>query len=223
MGYAIAIDGPAGAGKSSIAKQMAEKLGFIYVDTGALYRTIGLAVYRKAGRTDDPAVISEVAADVDVDLGYNEKGQRVYLGGEDVSEEIRKEEISHMASVVSAVPAVREKLLDLQRSMAREHDVIMDGRDIGTVILPDADTKIFLVCPAEERAKRRVVQLEEDGMEADYEQILEDIRLRDERDMNRAVSPLKKAEDAIEFNTTGMTAEGSAEKLIEITGLKKDA
>ncbi len=219
MGYAIAIDGPAGAGKSSIAKRIAESLGFIYVDTGALYRVIGLAVYRKAGRTDDEEIIKEVARDVEVSLDYNEKGQRVYLSGEDVSEEIRKEEISHMASVVSAVPYVRERLLELQRQMAREHDVIMDGRDIGTVILPDADLKIFLTCPAEERAQRRLLQLEKMGLSGDYDQILEDIRLRDERDMNRATSPLKKADDAIEMDTSGYTADGMAERVIRECGL----
>ncbi len=219
MGFAIAIDGPAGSGKSSIAKRLAEKLGYIYVDTGALYRTIGLAVFRKAGKTDDPALISEVAGNIDVDLGYNEKGQRVFLDGEDVSEESRKEEIRHMASVVSAVPFVRERLLDLQRSMAREHDVIMDGRDIGTVILPDADLKLFLLCPAEERAKRRVAQLEKAGMEADYEQILKDIHIRDERDTTREISPLKKADDAHEFNTVGHTADSSAEEIVERFGL----
>ncbi len=219
MGYAIAIDGPAGAGKSSIAKRIAESLGFIYVDTGALYRVIGLAVYRKAGRTDDEEIIKEVARDVEVSLDYNEKGQRVYLSGEDVSEEIRKEEISHMASVVSAVPYVRERLLELQRQMAREHDVIMDGRDIGTVILPDADLKIFLTCPAEERAQRRLLQLEKTGLSGDYDQILEDIRLRDERDMNRATSPLKKADDAIEMDTSGYTADGMAERVIRECGL----
>ena len=219
MGYAIAIDGPAGAGKSSIAKRIAESLGFIYVDTGALYRVIGLAVYRKAGRTDDEEIIKEVARDVEVSLDYNEKGQRVYLSGEDVSEEIRKEEISHMASVVSAVPYVRERLLELQRQMAREHDVIMDGRDIGTVILPDADLKIFLTCPAEERAQRRLLQLEKMGLSGDYDKILEDIRLRDERDMNRATSPLKKADDAIEMDTSGYTADGMAERVIRECGL----
>ena len=221
MGYAIAIDGPAGAGKSSIAKRLAEKLGYIYVDTGALYRTIGLAVHREAGNCEDPETISKIAADVRVDLGYNEKGQRVYLGEEDVSEEIRREEIGHMASVVSAVPYVREHLLDLQRDMAKAHDVIMDGRDIGTVILPDADLKLFLVCPAEERARRRVLQLEEAGMEADYDQILKDIHLRDERDTTREISPLRKADDAVEFSTVGMTADQSVDKIIEQCGLEK--
>ena len=218
MCYAIAIDGPAGAGKSSIAKCIAERLGILYVDTGALYRVIGLSVFREAGDTSDPEVISEIAARTHVALKHNEKGQRVFLEGEDVSEEIRKEEIGHMASVVSAVPFVREKLLSLQRDIAKTNSVVMDGRDIGTRILPDAQLKIFLTCPAEERAKRRVRQLQEAGETADYRKILEDIRIRDHRDSTREISPLVKAEDAVEFDTSGMTAEGSADRIIEEYG-----
>ncbi len=215
MSYAIAIDGPAGAGKSSIAKCLADRLGIIYVDTGALYRVIGLAVYREAGICSDPDVICRIAGKTQVKLLHNEKGQRVYLADEDVSEEIRREEISQMASIVSAVPFVREKLLSLQRDMAHSQSVVMDGRDIGTRILPDAEYKVFLVCPAEERARRRLNQLKEQGLTGDYDQILADIKERDHRDMNREVSPLKKAEDAIEFDTSGMTAEGMAERIIE--------
>ena len=218
MSYAIAIDGPAGAGKSSIAKCLAERLGILYVDTGALYRVIGLSVYREAGDCSDPDVISEIADRTQVDLKYTDLGQRVYLMGEDVSEEIRREEIGHMASVVSAVPFVREKLLSLQRDIARTNSVIMDGRDIGTRILPDADLKIFLTCPAEERAARRVRQLEESGMEGDYDQILRDIIERDRRDSTREVSPLVRADDAVEMDTSGMTAEGMADRIIEEYG-----
>ncbi len=218
MSYAIAIDGPAGAGKSSIAKCLAERLGILYVDTGALYRVIGLSVYREAGDCSDPEVISGIADGVRVELKYTEKGQRVYLNGEDVSEEIRREEIGHMASVVSAVPFVREKLLSLQRDIAKENSVVMDGRDIGTRILPDAKLKIFLTCPAEERAMRRLRQLEEAGMTGDLDQILKDIIERDHRDSTREVSPLVKAEDAVEMDTSGMTAEGMAERIIKEYG-----
>lgn len=219
MSYAIAIDGPAGAGKSSIARRMAEILDIIYVDTGALYRVIGLAVYREAGMCQDPETISRIADHVDVSLSHNEKGQRVFLGEEDVSEEIRREEISQMASIVSAVPFVREKLLSLQRDMAKNQSVVMDGRDIGTRILPNAEYKVFLVCPAEERARRRLLQLREQGLSGDYDQILADIKERDHRDMTREISPLVKADDAIEFDTTGHTAESSANELIEVLGL----
>ena len=196
MSYAIAIDGPAGAGKSSIARRMAEILDIIYVDTGALYRVIGLAVYREAGMCQDPETISRIADQVEVFLSHNEKGQRVFLGEEDVSEEIRREEISQMASIVSAVPFVREKLLSLQRDMAQCQSVVMDGRDIGTRILPNAEYKVFLVCPAEERARRRLLQLKEQGLTGDYDQILADIYERDHRDMTREISPLVKADDA---------------------------
>ena len=219
MSYAIAIDGPAGAGKSSIAKCLAERLNIIYVDTGALYRVIGLAVYREAGHCTDPDTISRIAQSVRVSLSHNESGQRVFLGDEDVSEEIRREEISQMASIVSAVPSVREKLLSLQRDMARSQSVVMDGRDIGTRILPDAQYKIFLICPAEERARRRMEQLKEQGMTGDYDQILADIKERDHRDMTREISPLKKADDAIEFDTNGLTAEQSAGLIIEVLNL----
>ena len=163
--------------------------------------------------------VSRIADQVEVFLSHNEKGQRVFLGEEDVSEEIRREEISQMASIVSAVPFVREKLLSLQRDMAQCQSVVMDGRDIGTRILPNAEYKVFLVCPAEERARRRLLQLREQGLSGDYDQILADIKERDHRDMTREISPLVKADDAIEFDTTGHTAESSANELIEVLGL----
>ena len=216
----VAIDGPSGAGKSTIARRAAQTLSFIYVDTGALYRTVGLYMAEHGvENTKNAEAVAAKLSEVSVDLRFIDGEQRVFLNGEDVSGRIRTPQMAMHASNVSAIPAVRAFLLDMQRDLAKKNNVIMDGRDIGTVILPDADLKLFLICPAEERAKRRVAQLEEAGMEADYDQILQDIYARDERDTTRAISPLRKAEDAIEFNTTGHTAESSAEEIIERFGL----
>ena len=205
MGFNIAIDGPAGAGKSTIAKLAASELSYIYVDTGAMYRAIGLYVYRKHVPEEDTNAIGETAKETEVSIHYIDGERHVYLNGEDVSEEIRKEHIGHMASVVGAVPDVREHLLSLQRQIAQENDIIMDGRDIGTHVLPDADVKIYLTASVEIRAKRRYKELVEKGVQCDLKEIEKDIEERDYRDMTRKIAPLKKAEDAILVDSSDMT------------------
>ena len=201
--YAIAIDGPSGAGKSSLARDCAAAFGFLYVDTGAIYRTVGLAAYRRDLDRRDESAVAALLPELDIRMPYNAEGeQRMFLNGEDVSEAIRAPEISICASDVSALPAVRAFLLEMQRRMARENSVIMDGRDIGTVVLPEAELKIFLTASAEARAERRVKQLEEKGLTCDYEEVLRDIRYRDEQDSHRAAAPLKAAEDAVLVDTT---------------------
>ena len=201
--YAIAIDGPSGAGKSSLAQRCAKAFGIIYVDTGAIYRTVGLAAYRQGIDRKDEQAVSEILSDLHIEMRYDDNGeQRMYLNGEDVSAEIRMPEISICASDVSALPKVRAFLLDMQRQLARENNVIMDGRDIGTVVLPDAELKIFLTASAQARAERRMKQLEEKGVKADFEDVLRDIRYRDEQDSNRATAPLKAADDAVLMDTT---------------------
>lgn len=175
--YSVAIDGPSGAGKSSLARRCAAALGFVYADTGAIYRTVGLAVERAGIDRRSESAVAALLPELDIQVGYDNSGeQHMYLNGEDVSALIRKPEISILASDVSALPAVRAFLLDMQRKMAREHDIIMDGRDIGTVVLPDAEVKIFLTASAEARAERRVLQLKEKGIEDSFEKVLEDIR-----------------------------------------------
>ena len=203
--YAIAIDGPSGAGKSTLARDCAAAFGFLYVDTGAIYRTVGLAAYRRDLDRRDEAAVAALLPELDIRMAYNAEGeQRMFLNGEDVSEAIRAPEISICASDVSALPAVRAYLLEMQRRMARENSVIMDGRDIGTVVLPEAELKIFLTASAEARAERRVKQLEEKGLVCDYEEVLRDIRYRDEQDSHRAAAPLKAAEDAVLVDTTAL-------------------
>ena len=205
MGFNIAIDGPAGAGKSTIAKLAASELSYIYVDTGAMYRAIGLYVYRKHVPEEDKKAIGETAKETEVSIRYIDGERHVYLNGEDVSEEIRKEHIGHMASVVGAVPAVREHLLSLQRQIAQENDIIMDGRDIGTNVLPDASLKIYLTASADVRAKRRYDELKEKGADCDIEQIKTDIIARDKQDMEREIAPLCQAEDAILVDSSDMS------------------
>ena len=205
MGFNIAIDGPAGAGKSTIAKLAASELSYIYVDTGAMYRAIGLYVYRKHVPEEDTNAIGETAKETEVSIRYIDGERHVYLNGEDVSEEIRKEHIGHMASVVGAVPAVREHLLSLQRQIAQENDIIMDGRDIGTNVLPDASLKIYLTASADVRAKRRYDELKEKGADCDIEQIKTDIIARDKQDMEREIAPLCQAEDAILVDSSDMS------------------
>lgn len=216
MGFNIAIDGPAGAGKSTIAKLAASKLSYIYIDTGAMYRAIGLYVYRKQIEETDIQAIGEAAKETEVLIRYIDGERHVYLNGEDVSEEIRKEHIGHMASVVGAVPAVRAHLLDLQRQIAKESDIIMDGRDIGTCILPNADVKIFLTATPEERARRRFLELQAKGDPTPYEEVLADIKERDYRDTHREIAPLKQAEDAVYLDTSNMTIEEAAAKVVEL-------
>lgn len=217
MPVAIAIDGPAGAGKSTIAKTAAKELNFIYVDTGALYRTVGLAATRKGVEAMPSKEVDELLKNIRVELTFNDENQQVVLlDGEDVSELIRTPEASMMASAISAVPAVREYLLDLQRNIAKRNNVIMDGRDIGTVVLPDANVKIFLYAEPEDRAKRRYDELIAKGMDVNYEDILKDVKQRDYNDSHRDIAPLKPAKDSIMVNTTGNTLEQSVQLLIKI-------
>lgn len=217
MSVAIALDGPAGAGKSSIAKRAAKALDFIYVDTGALYRTIGLAATRKGVEPKPSAEVEKLLSEITVDLTFNDKGEQiVLLDGEDVSGLIRTPEASMMASKISAVPSVRAYLLDLQRNMAKSHNVIMDGRDIGTVVLPDAKVKIFLTASPEARAQRRYKELCEKGMDVKYEDILNDVITRDYNDYHRETAPLKPAEGCVMVDTTELDFEQSVEKIISV-------
>ena len=212
----IAIDGPAGAGKSTIAKTVSRKLGFIYVDTGALYRTVSLK-FSKAGATPEKIDnVDEILSNLSVNIEFKDGEQRMILDGVDVTDKIRTPEVSMMASAVSAIPAVRAFLLETQRRLARENNVIMDGRDIGTVVLPDAEIKIFLTATPEARAQRRFDELIEKGMDVKYEDVLSDIIKRDHNDSTRAVAPLKPAKDSIFVDTSGNTLEQSVKQLSEI-------
>ena len=218
MNYkSIAIDGPAGAGKSTLARRLAEKLGFLYVDTGAIYRTVALAVLRAGIDPADAARGVPLLGGLDIRMSYGGDGvQRMYLAGEDVSEAIREHRVSSAASKASALPEVRAFLLDFQRRQAQEHDVVMDGRDIGTVVLPDADVKIFLTAAPETRAERRLLELEQRGQAADFNTVLRDIRERDHQDETRPVAPLKRAEDAALLDTTRLNLEQSLEGLLSL-------
>ena len=217
MSIAIAIDGPAGAGKSTIAKMAAKELGFIYVDTGALYRAIGLYAYRKNVSAQDKDAVIALLKEITVELDFNEYGEQiVLLNGEDVSGLIRTPEISMMASAVSAIPEVRAFLMDTQRNMAHTKNVIMDGRDIGTVVLPDAKLKIFLYASPECRARRRYDELKAKGMDVTYEDVLQDVIDRDYADSHRDIAPLKPAEDAVLVDTSGEDRETSFNRLIKI-------
>lgn len=215
-GIAVAIDGPAGAGKSTIARAAAGQLGFIYVDTGALYRTIGLAACRRAIEGTDSARIVAMLAEITVDLVYEDGVQHVLLDGEDVSAQIRTPQISVYASQVSSVPEVRTYLLELQRTLARKHSVIMDGRDIGTVILPQAQVKIFLTASPKARAARRCAELREKGEAVTLEEVLAEIEARDEKDASRAVAPLRQAEDAVLVDTSDLTLEESIAAVLQV-------
>jgi cytidylate kinase len=206
----IAIDGPSGAGKSTISRKAAEIFGFIYVDTGAIYRTIGLASKIRGISLDDKAAVMEMLTKLNIELKYNESGeQHMYLDGKDVSRDIRLPEVSMLASKVSAIPEVRNFLVDMQRDMAKKYDVIMDGRDIGTVILPDADLKIFLTADVNDRARRRYEELRTKGMLKPFDEVLAEMKQRDEQDTLRAAAPLKAAEDAVMLDTSGNTLEQS--------------
>ena len=205
MGYNVAIDGPAGAGKSTIAKLVAKEKGYIYVDTGAMYRALAIHFLKKNIAPEDTDAVIHACSDAEVSIRYENGAQQVYLNGENVTAMLRTEEVGNMASKTSAIPQVREKLLELQRTLARENDVIMDGRDIGTNILPDADVKIFLTASVETRAKRRYDELTGKGESCDLEQIAKDIAERDARDMNRETAPLKQADDAILVDSSHMT------------------
>ena len=217
----IALDGPSGAGKSTVARAIAKRLGFVYVDTGAIYRTVGLAVKRAGLSAEDAEGIAALLPDIHLDLTYRETGeQAVLLNGEDVSGLIRTPEISRYASGVSAQVAVRAFLLQMQRDMAESHDVVMDGRDIGTVVLPSADVKIFLTAALESRARRRWMELQERGDRRPYEEVLREMRERDTQDERRAVSPLKRAEDAVLLDTSDLDFEESVTAACRIIGEK---
>ena len=213
---AIAIDGPTGAGKSTIARRAAERLGFIYVDTGALYRTIGLSMLRRGINLSDAAAVAAGLDGLKVSLRFQGGEQRVLLGDEDVSGEIRTAEVSMAASKVSAVPAVREFLFQLQRDMAKSNNVIMDGRDIGTVVLPNADVKIFLTASPEIRARRRFEEMIAKGMQTTYEEVLSDLEQRDYNDTHRAIAPLKPAPEAVTIDTSGDTFDQAVERVLAV-------
>ena len=208
--YSIAIDGPSGAGKSSLARRVASALGFIYVDTGAIYRTVGLACYRAGINCKDAEAVAQILPRLNIQMGFNAAGeQRMYLDEEDVSSRIRMPEISICASDVSTLPVVRSYLLDMQRRMARENNVIMDGRDIGTVVLPNADLKIFMTASSAARAQRRLLELQAKGVRANFEDVFRDIEYRDQQDSTRAAAPMRAAEDAVVLDTTNLNLEES--------------
>ncbi len=213
---AVAIDGPSGAGKSTIARKAAKTLGFIYVDTGALYRTIGLAVFRQNFDALNAQEVISVLPSININLKYTDNTQRVYLNDEDVSDLIRTPEISLFASRVSVIPEVREFLLDMQRNIAQKNNVIMDGRDIGTVILPNAKVKIFLTASDEKRAERRYIELCQKGVNTSFEEVLNDMRERDAKDASRSIAPLKKADDAVLVDTSELNLEQSINTVINI-------
>lgn len=215
--YSIAIDGPSGAGKSTLAKRLAAAFGFIYVDTGAIYRTVGLAAFRKEIDPKDETVVKAMLPELDISMKYNSAGEQcMLLNGEDVSRAIRMPEISMYASDVSAHATVRAFLMEMQRKFARESNVIMDGRDIGTVVLPDAELKIYLTADVEVRAQRRLLELQQKGVEAEFDTVLEEMKLRDWQDMNREVAPLKKAEDAIVVDSSNIDFEETFQVLCDL-------
>lgn len=212
--HSIAVDGPAGAGKSTIAKRVAKELGFIYVDTGAMYRSMALYFLRHGIQGGDEKGVSAACKDIEVSIEYENGEQQVILNGENVNDFIRTEEVSMMTSDTSKYKEVREKLLSLQRGLAQKKDVIMDGRDIGTCVLPDADLKVYLTASTKERARRRFKEQTERGVECDMGQIEKDIILRDEQDMNRTVSPLRQAEDAVLVDASDMTIDEVTERIV---------
>ena len=211
----VAIDGPAGAGKSTVARAAAKELGFIYVDTGALYRAVGVYCLRNNIVTTDVDAVGAILEDITVELKFIDGIQHVFLNGDDVSTEIRLPEASMAASNVSAIPSVRAFLFDLQRDIAAKNNCLMDGRDIGTVVLPNAQVKIFLTADPEERAKRRFLELQEKGSTVTFKEVLDDLLVRDYNDSHREIAPLKPAEDSVVINTTGLTLEESINKIIE--------
>ena len=217
MSFNIAIDGPAGAGKSTIARKAASRLSFLYVDTGAMYRAIALGLLERKTDLRDSEMLKEALEEISVTIGYDSQGrQQVFLNGEDVSSRIRDEEVGKMASASSALAQVREKLTALQRGLAEKENVLMDGRDIGTVILPGAQLKIYLTAGVEVRARRRHQELTAKNIPCSLEEIEKDIRERDERDRNRPVAPLKQAEDAVRIDTSDMTIEEVTDRIVEL-------
>ena len=213
----IAIDGPAGAGKSTLARALARELGYFYVDTGAIYRTVALRVREAGADPSSPEQVEPLLKGLEIRMDYDPAGeQRMYLFGADVTQAIRENEISGIASQVAALPAVREFLLEFQRRQARDHNVVMDGRDIGTVVLPQAGVKIFLTAAPEARARRRTLDLHQRGQEADFDEILREIQQRDQQDQTRSIAPLRPAEDAEVLDTTNLDLQGSMEALLTL-------
>ena len=223
MGFTIAIDGPAGAGKSTIAKEAAKRLNFIYVDTGAMYRALALKALREGVDLADEAAVIACCTAADVNIAWSDSGQIVLLDGEDVSSLIRQEQVSRAASSVAGKQEVRDHLTGLQRRMAESNDVLMDGRDIGTVILPHADVKIYLTASDEVRAQRRYREDREKGFDVSFEQVLADIRKRDHDDMTRPVAPLRQAENAVLLDTSDMTIEEAVEAVLRLVREKRNA
>ncbi|MCD8337901.1 MAG: (d)CMP kinase [Lachnospiraceae bacterium] len=222
MSFNIAIDGPAGAGKSTIAKRAARELSFIYVDTGAMYRAIALGLLRRDTDIEDETALTAALGEIEVGIRYVDGEQRVYLNGEDVSSLIRTETVSDMTSRASAIPQVRAKLTNLQRDLARREDVLMDGRDIGTMILPDADLKIYLTASVETRARRRYLEQAQKGETCSLEEIESDIRERDYRDSHRETAPLKQAEDAVRIDSSDMTIEEVVAEILRLVNERRD-
>lgn len=216
MGYSVAIDGPAGAGKSTIAKRVAKEKDFIYIDTGAMFRAMAIHFLRCGIAADDHEKISEAVKDVNVTISYVNGEQNVFLNGENVTGQLRTEEVGNMASASSVNGDVRKKLLELQRKLAASANVVMDGRDIGTVVLPDADVKVYLTASVEVRAQRRYKELIEKGQEADLEKIKKDIEERDYRDMNREIAPLRQAEDAVLVDSSSMTIDENVQAILDL-------
>jgi CMP/dCMP kinase len=217
----VAIDGPAGAGKSTLARRAAKELGYLYVDTGAIYRTVGCYMKLMGIGPRDVDGVTRLLDEVGISIRYGEDGlQHMILNGQDVTGEIRTPEMSHYASCVSAIPAVREFLLEMQRKLARENSVVMDGRDIGTVVLPNADVKVFLTASPEVRAERRCRELEEKGESVSYDQVLSDMKKRDRQDSTRATAPLRQAADAVLLDTSGLTLDESSQRLLKIIRAK---
>ena len=212
----IAIDGPSGSGKSTLAKAVAQELGIIYVDTGALYRTIGYHVYLNGKDPHNAQEVEGLLSGINIELKYENGAQKVILNGEDLGDKIRMPEMSMYASAVSTIPAVREFLLEMQKSLARENSVVMDGRDIGTVIIPDADLKIFLTASDETRAMRRTIELQSKGVDVKYEDVLSDLIERDRQDKNRDIAPAVPADDAIFFDNSNMSVEESLNEMVRL-------
>lgn len=221
MSFQIAIDGPSATGKSTLAKALAKELSFIYIDTGAMYRAVGLYNIRKNIDLNNEADVVNTLKDISIDIKYIDKEQRIFLNGEDVSNQIREEKVGTAASIVSTYKKVREVLVDLQRSLANVQNVIMDGRDIGTVVLPNASLKIFLTASSEERTKRRYLELKEKGKDVSIEDVAKELKERDERDTKRANSPLTKAEDAVLVDTTNMNIEQTIEYIKKLYEKRK--